>query len=85
MKQIFQEIVNEKIQWEETSGPYFQARFKNKTVTLRLNDFPDEVLWTLIIDGEEVDLEETPTLWTLPPEPAEESAEDLSDNRAKSA
>ncbi|MCC6979272.1 MAG: hypothetical protein IT343_13190 [Candidatus Melainabacteria bacterium] len=75
MKQIFQEIVNAKIQWEETSGPFFQTRFKDKIVTLRMNDFPDEVLWTLIIDSEELDLEETPTLWTLPPEPEEVSAD----------
>lgn len=73
MKDIFKEIVDAEIHWEELSGPYFQARFRDKAVKLRLNDFPDEILWTLIVDGEELDLEETPARWSLPPEPDEDS------------
>lgn len=32
-------------------------------VLLRMNDFPDNPLWTLIIDGQELDIEDTPVLW----------------------
>lgn len=71
MTNIFDEIRDSQIDWEELSGPYFQARFRGKIVKLRLNDFPDEVLWTLIVDGEEQNLEETPALWTLPKQRAE--------------
>ena len=67
MKAIFQEVINTEILWEKCPGPYFQADYKEKLLTLRLNDFPDEVLLTLIIDGDEQDLEETPKSWKIPP------------------
>lgn len=65
---LFKKIVDARIQWQQLSGPYFQSNFQGKIIKLRLNDFPDEVLWTLIVDGEELNLEETPPHWILPPE-----------------
>jgi|688.fasta_scaffold188267_3 hypothetical protein len=66
MKSIFHEAIQADLQWNELSGPVFQTIFQSKTLRLRMNDFPDEVLWTLIIDGEELDIEETPAGWLIP-------------------
>jgi hypothetical protein len=57
-----------KLDWESLpENPYlFSLPKQNKEIRLRLNDFPDEPICTLIINGEETDLEEFPALWSLP-------------------
>jgi hypothetical protein len=30
-----------------------------------MNDFPDEPLWTLIVDGVEHHFDDTPKIWTI--------------------
>ena len=46
----------EKIDWKRTADPRhpFAAKFEGEKCVIRLNDFPDEHLYTLIVDGEEV-------------------------------
>jgi hypothetical protein len=46
----------EKIGWKRTADPRhpFAAKFEGEECVIRLNDFPDEHLYTLIVDGEEV-------------------------------
>lgn len=65
---LIQRLWQCRVDWElSAESPYlFQAAFENKTVQLRLNDFPDEPLCTIIVDGTETDLHEFPSLWTLP-------------------
>jgi hypothetical protein len=57
-----------RVDWQTTSeSPYvFQTIYHEKVVRLRLNDFPDEPLCTVIIDGAEIDLHEFSKAWTLP-------------------
>jgi hypothetical protein len=39
----------------------------HQVMTIRVNDFPAEPLYTLLVDGEEVeDLEDWPEAWTRP-------------------
>jgi hypothetical protein len=68
MEDILELLQRSKVDWRKTSeSPYvFQHIFQGKTVYLRLNDFPDEPLCTVIIDGQETDLNELPNHWTLP-------------------
>lgn len=56
------------IDWQKSqeSEYVFCADFQNQILKLRLNDFPDEPLCTLIVSGVETDLEEFPECWTLP-------------------
>ncbi len=63
-----------KVDWQKTAeSPYlFRAVFQGKTVNLRLNDFPDEPLCTVIIDGKETNLDDFPKSWTLPRHRGEE-------------
>ena len=57
----------ERIDWKKTSDteyPY-QTMFEGRELLLRLNDFPDEPLYTLIADGEEAaDYEDWSPFWS---------------------
>ncbi|MEO6457396.1 MAG: hypothetical protein ABIO92_03845 [Chloroflexia bacterium] len=57
------------IAWElAVAGVFpYHAQIKGRTFTIRVNDFPDEPLYTLLIDGEKVeDLEDWPQAWVRP-------------------
>ena len=58
--------------WEDTGEgehPY-RALVRGTTFTLRINDFPAAPLYTLLVDGQEVDdLEEWPAAWVRPARP----------------
>lgn len=45
----------------------YQAEVRGRVFTIRVNDFPAEPLYTLLVDGEEVeDLEDWPPAWIRP-------------------
>lgn len=64
-----EEYLRKKIKWNESNNseyPFFIV-IDRKTLVLRLNDFPEEPLYTLIVDGKEViDLEGLPSTWQIP-------------------
>lgn len=68
MNEFLNELIGMKIDWTETSeSPYtFQAISNDKVIKLRLNDFPEEPLCTLLFADQQIDLEDFPALWTLP-------------------
>src|SRR5260221_13048099 len=49
-------LIHESIEWKRTADPRhpFAAKFDGEKCVIRLNDFPDEHLYALIVDGEEV-------------------------------
>ena len=60
------------IQWQHTGDGEFPytAEYGGRTLVIRVNDFPDEPLYTLLIDGNEIeDLEDWPEAWVRPPIP----------------
>lgn len=67
-QKVIEGLQSARIEWESSvDSPYiFIADVQGKHVRLRLNDFPAEPLCTLMIDGEQTDLDELPKLWTLP-------------------
>jgi len=68
MHNLITQLLKTKMDWQTTKeSPFiFNALFQDKTVQLRLNDFPEEPLATLIVDGAETPLHEFPDCWTLP-------------------
>ncbi len=55
--------------WERTSEGefHYRARIEGTTLTIRVNDFPAEPLYTLLADGKVVeDLEDWPLTWVRP-------------------
>jgi hypothetical protein len=57
------------VTWRRTGSaehPY-EAEVEGRRWTVRVNDFPAQVLYTLLVDGVEAeDLEEWPAAWTRP-------------------
>ena len=68
MPDLLEQMQQAKIDWQKTTeSPYvFEASFNGTVVRLRLNDFPDEPLCTVIIGDREMDIHEFPKSWTLP-------------------
>ena len=57
------------IHWEHTGdGEYpYRAQIKGKTFIIRVNDFPEEPIYTLLAEGKEIeDLEDWPPAWVRP-------------------
>ncbi|WP_433204686.1 hypothetical protein ACQP00_36385 [Dactylosporangium sp. CS-047395] len=60
------------IAWEHSGDGEFpyHAEVDGRTLTVRVNDFPAEPLYTLIVDGaEHADLDDWPRVWRRPPVP----------------
>lgn len=54
--------------WEETGDPEYpySAKVNQDSYLIRVNDFPDESLYTLIVNNEEIeDLEDWPDRWII--------------------
>jgi hypothetical protein len=61
-------LLNMSLQWEPVDGSdrYFStAMFPSSTCSLRMNDFPDEPLWTLIVNGVEHHFDDQPVNWRI--------------------
>jgi len=58
-------IQNAELTWTRAKHGHamYESVYKGEPVKMRLNDFPDEVLLTLFVRGEEIDLEEFPRTW----------------------
>ena len=57
----------EKIDWQRTENPDypFTAEFKGEKCVIRLNDFPEEHLYTLVVNGKEVaDFDDWSAAWS---------------------
>jgi hypothetical protein len=68
MADFLEQLRQAHINWEYTNDSkyVFFANFNGKTVRLRLNDFPDEPICTVIINNQEIDVEPFPDNWLLP-------------------
>lgn len=68
MANLLDQLQQSRVDWDTSQeSPYvFQTVFQGRSVRLRLNDFPEEPLGTLLIDDAETDLHEFPKNWTLP-------------------
>jgi RNA polymerase sigma-70 factor, ECF subfamily len=72
------DYLKQRIIWEETTDPEYpySARINQDNYLIRLNDFPAESLYTLIVNNEEVeDLEDWPVRWIRPSQTQDQRAE----------
>lgn len=56
-----------RIRWENTGDPFFpyEAKADGKLLKIQLNDFPDEIMYTLVVDGEPRDeFDNWPETWS---------------------
>ena len=63
-----EQLLERRILWEESkeSGVLFIAEIDGEHCTLRMNDFPDEVLYTLSYKGKDISFDDAPRLWVIP-------------------
>ena len=64
-----QSYLDEKVVWNRSVDPGypFHAEFEGDRLAIRLNDFPEESLYTLMVNGEEVvSFDDWPELWPKP-------------------
>lgn len=67
MSKIGKEIFNEEISWQKGADEIFLYERKDKNWKIRINDFPDEMLYTLFINDEPVlDFDDWPEYWDRP-------------------
>lgn len=57
-----------KMKWapiQESQRDFVSESYSKEECYLRMNDFPDEPLWTLFYKGETKDFNDTPPLWKI--------------------
>jgi hypothetical protein len=66
------ELFGRFIAWEHTNDPGspYQADLDGRSLVLRVNDFPAQPIYTLVVDGVDlVDLDDWPDAWRRPAAP----------------
>jgi hypothetical protein len=66
LKKIFNYYIERQILFKPNNNPLFPytTSFEGKELSLRINDFPKEPLYTLFVDGQLVgDLDDFPESW----------------------
>ena len=61
--------INQKALWKETNNPKypFEANIKGKHWRLRINDFPEQHLYTFFVNDLEIfDIDDPPPTWIIP-------------------
>lgn len=61
-------LTKESMKWvsETDSGRYFYTDAYDKGICwLRINDFPDEPLWTLFYKGDAINFDDKPENWVI--------------------
>ena len=68
MKHSMEQLLGIPIAWQKTqeSEYVFVAKIDEQDIRLRLNDFPEEPLCTIIWSGGEQNLDDLGKEWTLP-------------------
>ena len=69
MSTKIENYLEEKVAWKQGIDPIYpyEAEFNREKLVIRLNDFPDESLYTLIVNDEEVaSFDDWPEPWNRP-------------------
>jgi hypothetical protein len=64
---LIRDLLDTKIFWIKESGrPNWWANALGKRCELRMNDFPEEPLYTVKWGDESLDIDESPPNWSIP-------------------
>ena len=69
MQPVLSDALEAQVDWSRTGDPEFpfEASIASRSWRIRINDFPEQPLFTLLVDGTEVgDIEEWPEPWSRP-------------------
>lgn len=53
------------LKFKEIRGGLFETHFEGKSVKLRMNDFPDFPMWTLMYGAQSMDFDDAPKHWKI--------------------
>jgi hypothetical protein len=53
------------IRWKKVAVGRWEAQVDQHACVLTMNDFPDEPLFTVAIDGQHLDIDDPPKTWTI--------------------
>ena len=59
------ELLSLPVVWEKLRDGLWQACVQDSECLLRMNNFPDEPLYTVIIGSSSVDVDDAPAEWTI--------------------
>ncbi len=70
MKQILgmNRLLIKPLKWqplEDSDRDFITDKYPKEKCFLRMNDFPEEPLWTLFYNGDSIDFDDTPLLWKV--------------------
>jgi hypothetical protein len=63
---MIQSYLEQRLEWRKSSDPCFpyETDLGGERLVIRINDFPDEILYTLIINGREItSFDDWPQQW----------------------
>ena len=64
MNNKFKKILNKRIKWTRLEGVVFKPSNRNiDSLFLRMNDFPEKHLFTVLYDDQEFDIDDLPRKW----------------------
>lgn len=62
------QILAENLKWKpllESERDFVSDIYEKEECFLRMNNFPEEPLWTLFYKGESIDFDDTPPKWNI--------------------
>jgi len=65
-KKKIADLLKENIIWQRVNVGEFISSVDKVECRLRMNDFPDEPMYTLMFKGESIDFDDKPANWEIP-------------------
>jgi hypothetical protein len=67
IENVLKDMQNAELTWTcaKDGHAMYEAVYKGEIIKMRLNDFPDEIAFTLFFGGQEIDLEDIPKTWHI--------------------
>ena len=65
---MIEDLLNQKLSWKpivDSKRDFYNPDFSTDECYLRMNNFPDEPLWTLFYKGDSLDFDNTPVNWDI--------------------
>lgn len=62
---LMDELLRASLVWKKTGPGHWEAALNGKRCTLTMNDFPEEPLYTVVFDGEPMDIDDAPPSWHI--------------------
>jgi hypothetical protein len=53
------------VRWLRVRDGYWSATVNGHDCSLRMNDFPDEPLYTVAVEGVSIDIDDAPLMWSI--------------------